>query len=72
MTTYFKVAPLVPDVLAEPPHSLSPLCVFKAFTHTHTTQIHKSHDVLNNTPDTYFIVQAKQKTHRTFDTRPHP
>jgi len=58
------------------------LCVLKALiththlhicTHTHVTRICKSHDVLNETPDTYFIVSyGVSKTHRTdhsFDTR---
>jgi len=67
MTTYFK-DPLAPDALAEPlpPHGL--LCVFKAltthkhlhiYTHNNAMQIYKSHNVSNDTPDTYFIVWTK-------------
>jgi len=51
----FKIAPLILDALS--PSPLSPLCIFKAFTHA--TRIPKSHDVLNDIPDTYFVVWTK-------------
>jgi len=69
MTTYCKVTPPVPDALRMP-FTHSPLCVFKVLTthmhlhictHTHVTRIRKSHDVLNDTPDTYFIRTDKIK-----------
>jgi len=73
--TYFKVASPAPDALSESPlpHSLffvssrhSPhtrtyiyiyICI-----HTHATRIRKSHAVLNDTPDTYFVEWTKSNS----------
>jgi len=66
MTTHFKIAPLASDAFPEPPphyslffvssrhlttHTHLHICI-----HTHATRIRKSYAVLNETPDTYFIV----------------
>jgi len=69
MIIYLKIASSAPDALPEsPPPPLSSFWVFKALTththlhictHTHATRIRKSHNVLNDTPETYFIVRTK-------------
>jgi len=72
MTTYFKIAPSMPDALPEPPPPLSLFCTLRhlhARTHTHATQIRKSHDVLNDTPETFYHTDKVKLVQITFDTQ---
>jgi len=76
---YLFIRPMPFLSLLPPPPPLNTLCVFEArahthkHTYTHATQIHKSHDILNDTPETRILWYGQSKTHRTdhtFDTRP--